>query len=211
MTLLPDLIGDIAASASGLPIGNVLSSLIEGVWRKRQERAKEVFLDEMRRGNLPQSYGQVDDETIAILLRFNRAAMEGAARRNLRLMARVFVGMAKVNSIHADEFLSLADALSSLRREEVVVLADLLSAFEGIGDGLVENNEKNVKAFQEAKEQSMARLSITEEGYLSFCGSLLRTGFVLSISGFDGGVYIASPMGKRLAKLVEIEAMDLED
>ncbi|WP_342238098.1 hypothetical protein [Inquilinus sp. OTU3971] len=210
MTLLPDFIGDIAASASGLPFGKAVSSLVEGVWRKRQERAKEVFLDEMRRGNLPPSYVQVDDETIAILLRFNRAAMEGAAKRNLRLMARVFVGMARVHSIQADEFLSLADSLSSLRREEAVVLADLLCAFKAIEDGLIENNQKNVNAFQEAKEKSMARLSINEEGYLSFCGSLLRTGFVLSISGFDGGVYIASPMGKRLAKLVEIEAIDLD-
>jgi hypothetical protein len=68
-----------------------------------------------------------EDDAAAFLLRYLRAAQEGAARLNLRLMARVVVGKAHAGEpLYADEFLRYADTLASLARNEVVLLGALI-------------------------------------------------------------------------------------
>src|SRR5712692_6521403 len=51
-----------------------------------------------------------------------RAAQEGAARLNLRLLAKVIAGQFQAGRLVADEFLHHAERLALLSRDEVVVI-----------------------------------------------------------------------------------------
>jgi hypothetical protein len=54
-----------------------------------------------------------------------RAAREGTARLNLRLLAKAIAGKLRVGSLVADEFLQYAEALASLSRDEIIVIGTM--------------------------------------------------------------------------------------
>ena len=106
-----------AGNLAGFGFGLVAQRL----QRRRAERARDILLDELRRGERVLSASEVD-ETVAVLLRYGRAAQEGAPRLNLRLMAKVIASQAQNSTLYADEFLHHAEMLAGLRREEIVLL-----------------------------------------------------------------------------------------
>jgi len=75
---------------------------------RRKEAAREILLDEIRRGSASPTTDDID-ESVSILYRYWRAAQEGAGRLNLRLLASVYAGQVRDKSI-------VADRLSVLRR-----------------------------------------------------------------------------------------------
>ena len=97
---------------------------VQQVQRRRAERARDILLDELSRGEKTVSVPEVE-EAAAVLLRYGRAAQEGAARLNLRLMAKVIAGQVHQQALYADEFLRHADIIAGLRREEVTLLGAL--------------------------------------------------------------------------------------
>jgi hypothetical protein len=68
--------------------GHLFGLAIEQLLRRRNEAARKVLLDELRHGSRTIDRDEME-EAIAIFNRYARAAVEGAARLNLRLMARV--------------------------------------------------------------------------------------------------------------------------
>ncbi len=122
--LLSAVVGDVFGAAGWLA-GNLAGSgfalAAQQLLHRRAERARDILLDEIRRGERTLSAPEVD-EAVAVLLRYGRAGQEGAARLNLRLMAKVIAGQAERRSLYADEFLRYADILAGLRREEIVLL-----------------------------------------------------------------------------------------
>jgi hypothetical protein len=97
---------------------------IRRLLKGRLEAAREIFLEEARSGIAAGSVPP--DEFVSAALRYSRAALEGTARRNLRLMAQVMVhNVPQAPSLYADEFLRWADVLASLRREECIAVATL--------------------------------------------------------------------------------------
>lgn len=118
--MLVALINDVLSFA-GVPGTALLTELL----KKRLERAREILLSELAAGNI-QPGDAAADESVAIIYRYQRAAIEGAARLNLRMLAAVFAGQVQGSAIAADEFLYYADILATLRREELVLLGTLL-------------------------------------------------------------------------------------
>jgi hypothetical protein len=126
----PSLVGstfaDIASAmtfgASNLA-GTSIAEAIERMMRGRAEEARSIFLEELGQGlRPPRDPGEVD-EFVAILYRYLSKAREGAARLNLRLMARVVRGQLEGRGLYASEFLRYSELLASLTREEVILLA----------------------------------------------------------------------------------------
>lgn len=109
----------------GNTLGAITGLALEEMFRKRQEQARKILLDELRKGDRRIEDAADVDEIVAIVHRYGRAAQEGAARLNLRLMAKVIAGQAHTGNLVADEFLYYADLLASLRREEVILIATL--------------------------------------------------------------------------------------
>jgi hypothetical protein len=60
-----------------------------------------------------------------VVVRYLRAAREGAARLNLRLLAKAIAGKLQSGRLVADEFLQYAEALASLSRDEIIVIGTM--------------------------------------------------------------------------------------
>lgn len=111
--------------ATGFIVGTG-SVVLNRLLKRRIEKARDIALEEIRSAKQSNLSTAEADEFVAIVYRYLRAAQEGAATLNLRLMAKIMRGQFIHKSLYASDFLALADILSSLRRDEVVYLATLL-------------------------------------------------------------------------------------
>lgn len=105
-------------SCFGIPTA-IASQLYQDILEKRNAEALEILRSEIRQGNF-ENINQHD--AISIIARFQRDAMEGVARNNLRLMAKVINGMAEKKELTAPSFLKYANVLASLTEDEITVL-----------------------------------------------------------------------------------------
>lgn len=102
----------------GVPIA-IASQIYSDMLQKRSSEALEILFSEVRQGH----FKNIDQhEAVSIIARFQSDAMEGAARNNLHLMARVINGMATKQELKASTFLKYAPILASLTEEEITVL-----------------------------------------------------------------------------------------
>lgn len=199
--------GGIAVASLG---GAMLAEALGRVMARRAETARKILEDELRAGD--RTLDEQDLEgAAAISFRFARAAHEGAARLNLRLLAAVFSGQIVRKEIVADEFLSFADILAPLRRNEIIYLG-LLLKHGAFSDAL------GINAFREATAAVMYDEQIQSVGCDMFevqavAQSLLRTGLVSA--EFHGGAlgggtttfFGGTVRLRRLQALVDIEAV----
>lgn len=109
-------------SSIGIPTATA-SQIYQDYLNKKVAEGVEILLSEIRQGDFS---GIDKSEMISIIARYQRDAMEGVARNNLRLLARVISGMAKKNELHAPSFLKYANILSGLTEEEIVVLGTMV-------------------------------------------------------------------------------------
>lgn len=155
----PQYIGSVVADIMGafmIPGGSTVSEAIQQVFKKRLDAAREILMEEIGNGYKDMSDAAKLEEVAAIIYRYGRAAQEGAARTNLRLLAQVIAGKNFSEAPAADKFLYYADILSSLKLEEIVLLGIMV-------------REKASKAFTPSKASA---------GYEESFQSLLRTGLV---------------------------------
>jgi hypothetical protein len=182
-----------------LPIGSLLGVAIDALLGRRAEVARTILLDEIGSGTKTLADAEVE-EAAAIFYRYMRAAQEGGARLNLRLMAKVIAGQAHRGNLIADEFLYYADMLASLRREEIFAIATLYRHWQ---------TDPCVKAagtvLSASKAELIPKVFQDEEEFLAALGAATRTGLVTYISGLDR-VYMVSPLMDRLYALAPFEA-----
>lgn len=188
---LPAAVGAVVSdvlSVCGVPgastVGVAFSAAVEGVMARRRDNAREILIEELRKGEALVDQAASIDEWVAVLLRYSRAAQEGTARLNLRLMAKVIAGQAQTGPLVADDFLAWADVLASLRREEVVLLAEMVK----VKSSLTLSPKKLDRLNQLASirnvltERLIPSVFPDEEALLAAEMSLTRTGLVIGIS-----------------------------
>jgi hypothetical protein len=125
MTTLPEIIGAFVSDTLGfigIPGGSVSQATIVGYFRRRHEMARDILFEELRHANISDTQAALEDEAIAVIIRYLRAAQEGVARLNLRLLAKAIAGKLRSGSLVAEEFLRYAEALASLSRDEIIVI-----------------------------------------------------------------------------------------
>jgi hypothetical protein len=133
MTTLPEIIGalvsdavTIASTAAGSPIpGALVGGILSEYLRRRAAEARDILIEELRRGEATEAHVASQDDAIAVIWRFLRASTEGTARLNMRLLARAIVGRLQLGRLVADEFLQYAEAIGSLSRDEIIVLGTM--------------------------------------------------------------------------------------
>src|SRR6516165_3622152 len=113
------------------------------------------------------------EEAAAIFYRYMRAAQEGGARLNLRLMAKIIAGQADRGNLVADEFLYYADMLASLRREEVLALGTLYRHWKS--DPRV---DVAGVALSGAQAELIPKVFRDNEEFLAALGAAARTGLI---------------------------------
>lgn len=190
----------LAGWATGEALGIVLG--------RRAEAARVLLLEELRRGTLPTDYVASGDEAVAVLYRYQRAAMEGTARLNLRLMAQVICGQIVKTNLIADEFLHHADILASLSRPEIVLLGTILRL-----DKQIDQTENRIAAMTRELQstlvgQPMFPDQVTFEAY---CNSVVRFGLLSEGIGGERAMFgpipvLPSPILRDLAELIDIDA-----
>jgi len=113
MTTLPEIIGAFVTDTFGLvgiPGGSVAAALTIGYFHRRDELARDILFEELRLANITDARAASEDDAIAVIVRYLRAAREGAARLNIRLLAKAIAGQVRSGSLVADEFLQYAEA-----------------------------------------------------------------------------------------------------
>jgi hypothetical protein len=192
-----------ASSMSTLAV-ETLKSVIE----RRRASAVRILLEELRAGRTTPSDSDVP-EVVAALFRFQRAAEEGAARLNLRLMGAVFAGQVVHRSMTADEFLYLADILAPLKREEVIVLGTFARLYADGGPTLA-SRDLQLRAIQEL----VPDIFDNNDALMATAGALLRTGFLMAVvppSNYSaeeiGFIYRPTHLLARLSGLLDIEGV----
>jgi hypothetical protein len=90
---LATIAGDLLPILTGIPLGNTLAESVTRLIDGRRRKARDILMEELSQGQaLIESVSDVD-ELAAIFLKYMRAAEEGTARLNLRLMAMTIRGI----------------------------------------------------------------------------------------------------------------------
>lgn len=195
------------AASSTLATG--ASELLLSVMKGRQEVAAKILGEELKAGT--RTLDEADlPEAAAILYRYQRAAEEGTARLNLRLLAAVFAGQAATKSMAADDFLYLADILAPLKWEEVMLLGTMLRLHSGGGDQAKSPKDVYVAVVNELVP------TVFEDGadFRATAGALLRTGLLVANvppvtygGGANGFMFEPTRLLFRLNGLANIEGV----
>ena len=173
--------------------------------RQRLENAREIIVQRLKKGK---SWTISDDDAAAALWTYLRAAQEGAARRNLEMMAEALTSAAEEPSFYPDEFRRQARLLSDLSREEIYILAAFIRAkrpfpADGAKDGESKSNE-----WAAVMQDLLPQRAIFDGGYaiLAHTAGLLRTGLIIPWSGLDAYTgFSSTPRLIALARLVDLE------
>lgn len=206
-TLLSAVVADVFAlhqlpggSVAGIAVGTAVSRLL----RRRVERAREIFLEELRHGETTLPPDQID-EGVAIVYRYFRAAQEGAARINLRLMAQAIAGRARLSNLSADEFLRDADMIASLRRDEIILLAEMHRVWTS--DWFKQMpEEKRYDALRTGVEQRLVpSLFKNSHDLRTTAAAVVRTGLVMTSTLWDGGAYRPTSKMERFVELAPLD------
>ncbi|MCX4151752.1 MULTISPECIES: hypothetical protein [Paraburkholderia] len=208
VTLIGAVIGDGASSvhfAAANLAGAAGTELLDRLLKTRREAARTIMLRALKEGSVTLCESDLE-ESVAVLYRYLRAAEEGAARRNLRLLAGVFAGQVSGQSIAADEFLYYADILSPLRREEVLLLGTLHRIWIEQCAASPDVSKRRTGTLGALKAELIPSVFEDDSDFVSVLASLTRTGLVSPFSGFGGEYYQPSPLLQRLARMVDFEA-----
>ncbi len=179
------------------------AEIIKRVLRHRRRMAFDLLLGELRRGTTTADRLGLENDVVSVLLRYQRAADEGAARLNLRLMAQVIAGSAFTGTLRADEFLTYADMLAALRREEVVLMATMHRIQRRHGAG---GTPVNI-LWGHLMDEVVPSLFKDERDLRATAMACLRTGLIMDMNTIDDmGLYTTSPLFQRLTEIASFEA-----
>jgi hypothetical protein len=197
---LPGILGGLLADI--VPGGSVVSEAAKSYIQRRVEAARDILVDELRRGAISADHVAVNDALIGVMFRYGRAAYEGSARVNLRLLAKAIRGQLLSGKLIADEFFRYADILASLSREEIV----FLGALYRVGEGKVGAELHNVTTAEWASVvDTMSAAGLDKNAVYPTALRCLRTGFVIAMPAVGILNTAPSPLLMELGKIVDFD------
>lgn len=198
-------LGDAVGYAVG-PVGNTAGAILGVVLKGREDRAAKIALEEFRKGRSIYP----PDDTAAMLFRYLRAAQEGAARTNLRLMAKIMAGQNEEKPLAADEFLYWAEMISSLKREEIILLATLLRSWSDLS-AETDHSKRMSSAYHASQGLLVPKVFSTRNDMSATMAALTRTGLIFPGTTIGSFTYQISPLLERLNALASLEAVVSEE
>jgi hypothetical protein len=217
MTTLPEIIGALVSDAfelSGTHGGSVAGAVIGRYFRRRGEQARNILFEELRRANISDAQAASEDDAIAVIARYLRAAREGAARLNLRLLAKAIAGKLRAGALVADEFLQYAEALASLSRDEIIVIGTIYKLWSDHQSVPIPNPSEAANIWSQTVQQ-LTTGGMSTELVVTAAARAQRSGLIYGLSAptgilhgteFAGNtVYRISPLLLDLGKTVDFE------
>jgi hypothetical protein len=195
------LVGDGASLVTGLPVGGAATGLLLSYQRKRADEARAILFEALKRAEITDLDVASSDDAAGVVIRFLRAALEGAARRNLKLLAQAIVGKLKVGKLTADEFLWHADILASLSREEILVIGTMYDSYKRGSE-----QDRAEAHYWMLTKQGLGKGSMgSEERVQAVAGRAQRSGLVTSVSSYGAVAYRITPLLLEIAELVDFQ------
>ena len=197
-TSLPDVLGAIATEGVGfLKTAGVTAgrAALAAYLNKRAADARDILFDELQSGGILPEHVAALDDGIAIMHGFMRAAWEGKARINIRLLARAIKGQLETGALVADEFFLYSDALANLSRDEIILLATLLHS----------HAQPAEKGVWQACMRRLKAKGWSDNKISAVAGRSLRSGFVSAASGWGTLAFLPSPLLFDVCKTVDFE------
>jgi hypothetical protein len=115
--------GDILEWFASTAISSAPTEILKAYMKRRLDLARETLLEEVSQGETSLISAALDDDRIWFHWLYARAAIEGAARENLRLLARLMISLPKAPDLILSRFHLYAKLISILTRDELMVLA----------------------------------------------------------------------------------------
>lgn len=207
---------------------DLAKSGLEALLRQRAKFLRERVIEELAQARIAECQAASHDDQLEIVLSCHRAIRDGRARLNLRLLAKLLVGLAQSGPIYADAFAKFSDALASMRREQVILLAVLLRHRPVVAAMPLEDLNQLIREFNQgssisveigsprlpspnhiwysAQRELVPNVFPTGEYMLAIGWSLTQTGFVMSpLLSDSAGLVELSPLAKELRALVDLE------
>jgi hypothetical protein len=203
------IVGDVF-SALQVPGSGFFGKLGDKYLERKQREAAEILIEEVSKGSPEQiNFSNSDaDPLIDIIYRFAKAAADGAARENLRLLAQVIAGLKRNKALEPDKFRKWANILEQLTRDELMVVGKAISIRRKMAAEVAEGVASRQEEFS-----NRLKSELSASGYQSFvidplCASLIRTGLLLPATGYGGVmVYLPTSWLDELGTLADVEGM----
>lgn len=195
----------------------VIPEAMKAYFEARQHRAFEILVEELRTARVDPQEAAARSEVAAMFVKFYQAMSQGAAFRNLRIIAKVLARKAADARERSDDFIMWADAIAGLLPEEATLLASLHRHYE---QARVMKNNVADKVHNQAMTTLQREMVGTKktfrdrESFEATGTALARTGFVILVSGWGGMMSFApAPRLSQLAALASLDdwAADRED
>lgn len=153
-----------AASIMGCP-----TEIAKCFLRNRQKELQNIIESEIKEGD----FSKVDkDDLISIIIRLIDDINEGVGKNNIRLMARVIVGLNDKQELTASRFHDFNTILANLSYEEIMFLAEVIKEYKtGLPKEAYLHNPAN------PKEVAVLNKIISKNKNGHILSSLLKTGF----------------------------------
>ena len=207
---LPKIVSTIfseIAALGGIPGTATVGTLVSEYLQCRAKDAQDIFLEELGSGDVPEYEVASQDDWIGFIFRYRRAAQEGTARVNLRLLAKAIVGQLRRTSLVADEFFQYADMLASLSRDEIIFIAAMYKFW------LDAEEQRKIQPVVEpkdpwtaAKEALCPDVFPNKEYVEGVAARAQRSGLVAFVPVYGGPAYTLTPfMFNEVAKLVDFQ------
>ncbi|WP_407167783.1 hypothetical protein [Bradyrhizobium sp. ORS 111] len=196
--------GDVL-SVLQMPGGGFLGKLGDKYLERKQREAAEILIAEVSNGSAgPIEFsGRETDPLIEIIYRFSKAVSDGAARENLRLLAKIIAGLKKNKALDPDKFRRWANILEQLTRDELMVIGKAIA----IRRKIVAGGPEAANDFWQRLEVELKASGYNPDEIGPLCTSVSRTGLLIPMSAWGGTVYIASPWIEELGDLADVEAI----
>jgi hypothetical protein len=131
------------------------------------------------------------------------AVSKGTARRNLRLMSQVVVGLKRNRLFEFDNFQRWANVLETLTRDEILVLGSAYRLLkQGVQDQLAGRREAVV--WVGLQNELVPQPFKTKIDLEAVCAALARTGLVTPMSAYGGMVYLFNNGVAQLGALADL-------
>lgn len=184
-------------------VGTVTASAMQGMLTKRRQKGFEILLEEVRRGDNPSQLLEDVEPVLAMLVRYQRATIEGTAHTNLRLMAEVLCGIAMRRHIVADEFQSWAGIIEGLRWQEIVAIARVHKYTLSLQDKPPSDNWGD--GSRQFIAEMVPQIFKSVDEFLAFCQSASRTGLIMPQGDQNLFAYTSTSLMDELTTLADFD------
>lgn len=201
------MIADIL-STIGAPGGSTVQSALDAYRDRQSANARAAILVELRGDTKAVWQVANEDALFGAIHRLQRAAIEGAGRHNLRLLAKAIAGTLMAGDMTADRFNVFADTLATLSRTECWLLGTLHATCTKHRNGNAGNidDSNGTQFWDEVKSRCIPKLYEDDLRLQTSLASLQRTGLVIPVDIFfwiKHGCYQTSPLMDRLAEIID--------